>query len=112
MLVVSIDIEDDINIVRFNGDVIAEHITSIKGKINTLLSKGCDKFIFDFKSVKFMDSSGIGFLVSVLKELSKKNGKLRLCNLNKTVKSILQQVQLYSFFEIYDSCEEALESFY
>ncbi len=112
MLVVSIDIEDDINIVRFNGDVIAEHITSIKGKINTLLSKGSDKFIFDFKSVKFMDSSGIGFLVSVLKELSKKNGKLRLCNLNKTVKSILQQVQLYSFFEIYDSCEEALESFY
>jgi len=112
MLIVSIDIEDDVNIVRFNGDVIAGHITSIKDKINKLLAQGSDKIIFDFKAVKFMDSSGIGFLVSVLKELAKKNGKLRLCNINGTIESILHQVQLYSFFEIYDSCEEALESFY
>jgi anti-anti-sigma factor len=112
MTVLSIDKEDDIYIVKFNTDVIAGNIHIIKEKINEFLSQNVVKLVFDFKSVNFMDSSGIGFLVTVLKELSKKNSKLKLCNLNTTVSSTLKQVQLYSFFEIFDSVDEAVESFY
>ncbi len=112
MLFLSIDKEDDVYIVKFNTDVIAGNIHDIKAKVNELLSQNIVKFIFDFSSVNFMDSSGIGFLVTVLKELSKKDSKLKLCNLNNTVASTLKQVQLYSFFDIYDSVDEALESFY
>ncbi len=112
MLLLSIEKEDDICIVKFNGNLLAGHISEVKSKINELINQNIVKFIFDFSDVNFMDSSGIGFLVSVLKSLSQKGTKLKLCNLNNTVASTLKQVQLYSFFDIYNSTDEALESFY
>ena len=113
MLLYHIEKEEDIYIIRFNGDLIASTVTNIKDEIYEIYSSEENpKVIFDFSDVSFMDSSGIGFLVSVLKDLSKKNAKLKLANMNITLTNTLKQVQLYSFFEVYPTVDEAIESFY
>jgi anti-anti-sigma factor len=113
MLLYHIDKEEDINIIKFNGDLIAGTVTSIKDEIQQIYqSEEKPKIIFDLSDVNFMDSSGIGFLVSILKDLNKKDSKLKLANLNTTLTNTLKQVQLFSFFEVYESLDEAIESFY
>ena len=75
------------------------------------MEKNIHKIILDFSDIEFIDSSGIGLMVEILKSVKKfDDGQLKLINLNKQVKDILKQIQLYSIFEIYDSEDEAIES--
>ena len=113
MLLYHIKEVEGIKVITFSGDLTAATVTKIKDEIQqTYRDLNEPKIIFDLQDVEFLDSSGIGFLVAVLKELSQKNCKLKLANLNSALENTLKQVQLYSFFEIYETLEEAIESFY
>ena len=103
---------DDIAIIRLNGDLVVSEIEKLRKEIRDVIGREIYKIILDMSEIDFIDSSGIGLLVEILKTLSKyEGGQLRLINLNRQVKEILKQVQLYSIFEIHSSEDEALESF-
>lgn len=103
--------EEDIYIIHLLGDLVAGKIYSLKDDIEKILEKNNPKIILDFSDVNFIDSSGIGLVVNVLKKLSQKNNKLKLCNLNNTVTNIFKQIKIYSFFEVFESLDEAIDSF-
>ena len=103
--------EDDVFIINLLGDLVAGKIYSLKEDVEKILKQEKPKIIFNFADVEFIDSSGIGLIVNALKKLSEKNSKLKLCNLNKTVTNIFKQIKIYSFFEVYDSLDEAIDSF-
>ena len=106
------EIQDDIAIIRLDGDLVVSEVEKLRSEIRELAEKNIHKVILDFADIDFIDSSGIGLLVEILKSLSKyEGGQLKIVNINKQVKDILKQIQLFSIFDIYASEEEALESF-
>ena len=105
------EVQDKIAIIRLNGDLVVSEVEKLRSEIKELTEKSITKIVLDFTDIDFIDSSGIGLLVEILKSVSKfDGGKLKLVNINRQVKDILKQIQLYSIFEIHDSEEEALKS--
>ncbi len=107
------DFEDnDVAIVRLEGDLVVSDIDKLRREIHEIIDKNVYKILIDMSEIDFIDSSGIGLLVEILKTISKyEGGQLKLVNLNRQVREILKQIQLYSIFDIYETEDEALESF-
>lgn len=76
----------------------------------TDLSKENPNIILNFDSVNFIDSSGLGAVVSILKAIGR-NGKLGLCSLKETVLQTFTRTKMDKIFSIYKDTEEAIKSF-
>lgn len=83
----------------------------LKDKIDGLVKAGSNKILLNMKKVSFMDSSGVGELVSCYTTVSRSGGKLKLFNLNDKVHDLLQITQLISVFETFDDEAKAIGSF-
>lgn len=97
-----IEIHDEIN---FENSKDLKNI--IKG--NSDLSQ-YNQYIIDLEHVNFIDSSGLGTLVSLLTYLKKSNGSLLLVNINENIEELFKLTRLNEFFEIYQSIDEAVAS--
>lgn len=75
------------------------------------LLRGNTRVILDMALVKYVDSSGLGVLLSCLREVNDAGGDMKLCRLTSTVRSLFQLVRFHRVFEIYGSRREAIESF-
>jgi len=65
--------------------------------------------LLDMSPLNFVDSSGLGALLSVLRTMNAKSGQLRLFGMTKPVKALFELVRMHRIFAIYNSREEALE---
>jgi len=83
---------------------------NFKSKMNALIDEGNMDIVIDLSKVTFIDSSGLGALVSILKRIGTK-GEIRLCGLRENIKSLFQLTRLDKVFTIYLTKEEALSSF-
>lgn len=80
------------------------------GKIlHQLLDEGKKNVIVDLADVKFMNSSGLGMLISGYTTMKNGQGRLVLANATEKIESLLVITKLYSIFENFDSIDEALE---
>lgn len=79
--------------------------------IDTLLASGRNEILVDFSDVTFMDSAGMGELVSGHRTVERFGGKLKLLNLSKRVHNSLTMSKLLPIFEIFDDEEAAVASF-
>ena len=102
----------DIKILQIKGKVtIGEGDIQLRREVNELLASGCLKIVLDLSGLKYIDSSGIGELVSCYTTITNRKGQLRLTNLHSKIYSLLQLTALVSVFQIMDSNEDALQSF-
>ena len=69
------------------------------------------KVVFDMKMLGFVDSSGLGAILSCLRQLKAKGGELKICALSAAVRGLFELVRMHRIFDIFDTKEEALESF-
>lgn len=69
------------------------------------------KVVFDLHRLQFVDSSGLGSFLSILKALNKQGGDLKLSCLNRSTRATLEVVSLHKIFEIFNKNEEAIKSF-
>lgn len=69
------------------------------------------KLVFDMSQLQFVDSSGLGAILSCLRQLSAKGGDLKLCCMSKQVQSAFELVRMHRIFEIYPTREEAVRAF-
>ncbi|MBD2355793.1 STAS domain-containing protein [Tolypothrix sp. FACHB-123] len=69
-------------------------------QMSEFLADGVNIFLIDFQSVTFMDSSGFGALLLILKTLKEKNTRLAICCLNEQIKMILELSNTTNVFEI------------
>lgn len=67
--------------------------------------------VLDFSKVRRMDMSGIHLLLSCLEEVMKRNGDVRLASLRSKVEAILQMTGMNRLFEVYETTEDAVQSF-
>ncbi len=75
------------------------------------INKGLKKIIIDLNECEFMDSVFFGALVSALKEIVKGQGEIKICNSTSDAKKMLEHTRATRVFSLYDSREEAINSF-
>ncbi|MFZ4478376.1 MAG: STAS domain-containing protein [Rhodoferax sp.] len=69
------------------------------------------KVVLDMSGVKFVDSSGLGALISCLRLLNGRRGDFKLCAMSKTVRALFELMRMHRVFNIHDSRGEAVRSF-
>ena len=79
--------------------------------LGELLDSGKTNIIIDLGSVKFMNSTGLGMLISGYTSVKNKNGVLKLANATEKINSLLVITKLITIFENFDSLDKAAESF-
>ncbi len=102
----------DVVVVDVSGRItLGEGSSSLRETIRDLLAKGHRKILLNLADVSYIDSSGIGELVSGYTSVTNAGGQLKLVNLTKRVSDLLQITKLYTIFDIYDNEITAVRSF-
>lgn len=102
----------DVVVVDVSGRItLGEGSSTLREGIRELLAKGHRKILLNLADVSYIDSSGIGELVSAYTSVTNAGGQLKLVNLTKRVNDLLQITKLYTIFDIYDNELTAVRSF-
>lgn len=108
---ISIEKRDKIDIITFTVDKINALITDeIRDEINKVFEAGNSKVVIDLSGVHYIDSSGFGCLLSVMKTARNNYGTLKFANPEPTVMQVLQTLNLHTVFEIYDDLDVCLRT--
>ena len=102
----------DVTVIDASGRItLGEGASNFRDSIRDLAAKGNKKLLLNLGDVSYIDSSGIGELVSGFTTVTNAGGVLKLVGLNKRVKDLLQITKLYTVFEVFDDEALALRSF-
>src|ERR1700743_39041 len=96
----SITKQGEVVVVDVEGQLIVGNRQEIKQKVLDELEKGERKFLIDFPRTGYIDSSGLGVLVSLSKKIREQGGELRLANLNDDLKTLFEVKKLDTFFQL------------
>ncbi len=103
---------DGVSIVDCSGRItLGEGSVVLRDTVKDLLSKGQKKILLNLADVNYIDSSGIGELVSAYTTAKNQGGELKLLKLTKKVHDLLQITKLYTVFEVKDDEAAAVKSF-
>ena len=103
---------DGICVVDCSGRItLGEGSVVLRDAVRELLSKGNKKILLNLGDVSYIDSSGIGELVSAYTTVRNQGGELKLLNLQKKVHDLLQITKLYTVFDVREDEATAIKSF-
>src|SRR5215475_4954934 len=102
----------DVTILDLSGKItIGEGSVQLREAVRKLLDESKKKILLNLGDVAYVDSSGIGELVSSYTTANNQGGQLKLLNLTKKIQDVLMITKLLTVFETFDSEASALESF-
>jgi anti-sigma B factor antagonist len=100
-----------VTVVQVDGQLIVGNRHELKDLIQAALDGGERKLLVDFSRTGYIDSSGLGALVSVSKRIREAGGELRLAGLNDDLRSLFELTKLDTLFTISETPEQALAGF-
>jgi anti-sigma B factor antagonist len=101
-----------VTVVDMSGRItLGEGSVVLRDSIRDLIGKGQKKILLNLGDVTYIDSSGIGELVSAFTAVRREGGELKLLNLTKKVHDLLQITKLYTVFDIKDDEATAIQAF-
>ena len=95
------------NVNRFNA-LIADQV---KEQLKGYFSKSNTKLILNLEGIDFVDSTGFGVFLSVMKTANNNYGFFKICNITTEVMELFKLLQLHNVFEIYSTLEDCIKSF-
>lgn len=102
----------EITIVDFSGKItLGEGSSLLRRTVRDLIDRGHIKILLNLDDVDYIDSSGIGELVSAFTTVQTAKGELKLLNLTKRVHDLLQITRLFTVFDVQSDEDKALRSF-
>ncbi|MBL8220203.1 MAG: STAS domain-containing protein [Bryobacterales bacterium] len=102
----------DVTVIDAAGRItLGEGTSSLRDAIRDSLGAGHKKVLLNLGEVNYIDSSGIGELVSAFTTVTNQGGQLKLLNLSKRIQDLLQITKLYTVFEVHDDEAAAIRSF-
>ena len=103
---------DGITVVDLSGRItLGEGSVVLRDTVRDLLAKGEKRLLLNLGEVTYIDSSGIGELVSAFTTVRNQGGELKLLNLTKKVHDLLQITKLYTVFDVKDDEANAVKAF-
>ncbi len=105
------DDEKGVVVLGIDGQLIVGNRHELKQKILDALESGDRRFLIDFSDTGYIDSSGLGVLVSLSKKIREVNGELRLAGLNEDLLTLFELTKLDALFAISESPDDALAAF-
>ena len=103
---------DRVSVLSLNGRItLGEGSVQIRDAIRDLIGKGSKSILLDLGEVNYIDSSGLGELVSAYTTAKNQGAALKLLKLTRKVHDLLQLTKLYTVFDIYDDEASAIASF-
>jgi anti-sigma B factor antagonist len=101
----------DVTILDVSGRVVAGEVTLLRDSVRNLIARGENNILLNLADVPYVDSAGIGELVSALVAVRRQSGCLGLFNLSRRVRDVLGIVKLLTVFQVFASEAEALATF-
>jgi anti-sigma B factor antagonist len=92
---------------RFN----ALNTEPVKGELNKIFDTPESKLILNLEGINFIDSSGFGVFLSVMKTATINHGQFKICNIKKEVMDLFKLLQLHNVFDIYNNLDDCMKSF-
>jgi anti-sigma B factor antagonist len=105
------EIEDGVVVLALSGKVMGgPDFEKFHGEIKNLIEDGHRYFLLDFSKVDWINSTGIGIMVSAFHSIKAAEGRMVICGANKRVRGIYYVSKLDKIFETFDDCAAAHES--
>jgi anti-sigma B factor antagonist len=102
---------DDVVILDLSGRItMGEGAVVLRDTLQKLLAEGDRKFLVNLEAVDYIDSSGLGELVTAFTTVRNQSGHLKLLNLTRRIRDLLQITKLLTVFESFDNETEAIKS--
>jgi len=101
--------EENNSIISVSGDIDAYHSPKLKEEMEKYIKGEAKNIILDLTDVPYIDSAGLGTLVSILRESRNYKKELKLVGLRKNIKRIFEMTRLDKIFLIFDTIEESKE---
>jgi len=103
---------DDVAVLELSGKIMGgpSH-DEFKGEIKEIIDGGCNQVVLDLKHVPWINSTGLGILISGYHSLKAADGTMKVCNVKERVLSIFYISQLEKIFDVYETREDAMGSF-
>ena len=104
--------EGDVMVVHLSGKIMGgpDH-DKFHGEVKAMIAEGYVDILLNMAKVNWINSTGLGILVTAFHTVKKNNGRLKICQVSERIDNILNVTQLKLVFDTYDSCDEALASF-
>jgi anti-sigma B factor antagonist len=98
-------------VVQVEGQLIVGNRQELKDLVQAALDRGERRILIDFSRTGYIDSSGLGALVSISKKIREAGGELKLSGLNEDLRSLFELTKLDALFQISPTVDAALNSF-
>jgi anti-sigma B factor antagonist len=86
------------------------NVDKVKTKLNDLVDQGYQTLIFDLKDISFIDSSGLGTLITIYNHAHNRECRFLLCNISNEVIHLLKLTRLNQILEIFDNVDLAVKA--
>ena len=98
-------------VLQVDGQLVVGNRQELKELVQNVVDAGERRILIDFPRTGYIDSSGLGALVSISKKIREAGGELRLSGLNEDLRSLFELTKLDTLFAIAETPEQALASF-
>ena len=105
------EIINKVGVLRLSGRLGAKSVQLLKENVNSLLENKTVFIVIDLGGVDFIDSSGLGSLVSCLRKANNLKGDIRLTSLQEKIQDLVKLTRLHKVFQIFDDCETGVKSY-
>ena len=101
-----------VEIINLGGRLtLGDTSVSLRDEVKKKIDGGSLKILLDLGEVTYIDSAGLGELISAYTSVTNRGGELKLLNLTKRVHDLMQITKLYTVFDVFDNENEAIASF-
>ena len=106
---IQVESRENRRIVHISGKITFEHCPTLASRLDQVLEEGVREVVIDFKDVPFMDSSGIGEILRLFKQMRDRKGSLVLINPNRKLLSLFSMYRFEKFMKILEEVEAGKE---
>lgn len=105
---VSYSLNDGVFILHLAGEININSLTETRNKVDSFKIDQYDKIVINLEKVSFFDSSGLGYLVVLIKQVKMNQGNIVFSTPNNLVKRLLTTIRIDKYVSIYDTLDDAL----
>ena len=102
---------DSVTTIALSGRFDSSDVPTFRDFVHTLPDEQEENYVIDLKEVQYIDSGGLGCLVSFLRRVRQNGGDIKIATLSDKVRAVFELTRLHRIFEIYDESSAAVLSF-